>query len=263
MNQIFLFQIIYFFIFFIIFIIIYDSIKQEGYTNNPEVILVIARYNETLDWLKEDPFYKYHYIVYNKGVNSDYYKSDKYINEVQLPNVGRETHSYLTHIINNYNNYPSNFTFFLPGSIELENRYERSKRLINELKNSPNTDLFACCLCDTTSYEVNKTFTIDNYLSSNEKNKKINIDTSMKLSEIRPFGKWYDTTFGEVNKHSKCFTQNSMFGITTKTILKKPKSYYEDLIKQVNKHHNHETIHYFERVWETVFYPYTNLKHVT
>jgi hypothetical protein len=55
---------------------------------------------------------------------------------------------------------------------------------------------------------------------------------------------------------------NSIFGITTETILKKPKSFYEELIKQVNDHHNPETGHYFERAWESVFYPYINSKHV-
>lgn len=52
-----------------------------------------------------------------------------------------------------------------------------------------------------------------------------------------------------------------MFIITKETILNKEKS-YEHLLNQVNTHHNPETGHYFERSWETVFYPYSNVKHV-
>jgi hypothetical protein len=90
----------------------------------------------------------------------------------------------------------------------------------------------------------------------------MNTNVSMKLSDIRPYGKWYEDTFNNVNNDSKCFTQNSMFGLTKNTILKNPKTYYTNLIEQVNKHHNHETVHYFERSWETVFAPYSDVKYV-
>ena len=38
------------------------------------IILVIARYNENLDWLTEEPFNKYNSIVYNKGINDNFNK---------------------------------------------------------------------------------------------------------------------------------------------------------------------------------------------
>ena len=231
----------------------YFKRNEENFEDkNP--IIVIARYNENLEWLKEEPFNQLHYIVYNKGDNENYYKSDKFIKQIQLKNVGRETHTYLSHIIENYNelNY---FTVFFPGSIELENRHDRAKKIINDIIDTKyEKDIFACVSFDTPVLEVYKDFSIDNYLSSNELNKKNNSDTKMLPSDIRPYSKWYENMFGNVNTESKCFTQNSMFGITKETILSKPKSYYENLLLQVNKHHNHETVHFFERSWETVFH---------
>ena len=41
----------------------------EKFTETPNIELVIARYNEDLNWLNEEPFNKYPYIVYNKGNN--------------------------------------------------------------------------------------------------------------------------------------------------------------------------------------------------
>jgi hypothetical protein len=40
---------------------------------------------------------------------------------VNLPNVGKCDHTYLYHIINNYNNL-SKILVFLPGSINMENK---------------------------------------------------------------------------------------------------------------------------------------------
>jgi len=63
--------------------------------------LVIARYNENITWAHE-----FHQItVYNKKDGSNL-----------LPNVGREAHTYLTHIIQNYNHL-NDITFFCQGDV--------------------------------------------------------------------------------------------------------------------------------------------------
>jgi hypothetical protein len=256
-----------FFLFFLFFLLIIANIcfykNKEGFTEN-ETELVIARYNEDLEWIKNEPFNKYKYTVYNKGPNENYVKTEKFKKEFKLDNVGRETHSYLTHIINNYDNKSfADITIFIPGSIELENRYERSKRLFEKIPLLEKTDLFSCMYYNNEPVVQHcKDFSIDKYLSSNNNNRSINTDDSMFLEEIRPYSKWYNHLFNDNNIESKCFTQNSMFGITKETILKKPKSYYESLISRVNKHHNHEAVHYFERSWETVFYPFDKVLHV-
>ena len=59
--------------------------------------IVIARYNENLDWLKKIKKSKDIKItVYNKGL------PDIDVPFIQLPNSGRESGTYLYHIINNY-----------------------------------------------------------------------------------------------------------------------------------------------------------------
>ncbi|WP_320171585.1 DUF3431 domain-containing protein [Maridesulfovibrio sp.] len=70
-----------------------------------KVSAVIARYSEELSWLEalDCPS-----TVYNKG-------ESPVEGAVVLPNVGRESHTYLTHIVRNYPDFPE-FLVFLQGA---------------------------------------------------------------------------------------------------------------------------------------------------
>jgi hypothetical protein len=72
---------------------------------------VISRYNEDLEWLKEDPFNKYPVICYNKGLNNDYYQPTN-MKIINLENIGRIDHTILYHIITNYDSLASVSIFF-------------------------------------------------------------------------------------------------------------------------------------------------------
>lgn len=256
---------IFFGLAYMIYLINLSKNRIEGFDNNEnDINIIISRYSEKLEWLKDAPFNKYTYIVYNKGNNDNYYKSDKFKKEIKLNNVGREAHTYLTHIINNYDNEQfAKLTVFLPGSVELEHKYGRAKKLLNEINiGDKDVDLFSCILMDKPVRDVFYNFTIDKYLSSNNDNKINNDKDEVDISNIRPFGKWYEKIFNNINNENRCFTQNSMFVITKDTILKKPKTYYINLIKYLDKHHNPETGHYFERSWDAVFFPYENVKYI-
>lgn len=72
--------------------------------------LVVARYNEDVSWLESVDLPS---VIYNKG-RSDllFARSDIWIR--QLYNVGREAHTYLWHILNNWNNL-ADTTIFTQG----------------------------------------------------------------------------------------------------------------------------------------------------
>jgi hypothetical protein len=71
--------------------------------------IVIARYNEDLSWTKKLPN-SIKITIYNKGNDIDYPC-------IKLPNVGRESHTYLYHIIENYNNLADQTIFCQGDSI--------------------------------------------------------------------------------------------------------------------------------------------------
>lgn len=89
-------------------------------TPSPDVDFVIARYNENVDWAQYLPG---HVFIYNKGSNDIQISGDN-ISIIQLQNVGREGHTYLHHIIQNYK-YLAKTTVFLQG-----NPFDHSNHLL-------------------------------------------------------------------------------------------------------------------------------------
>lgn len=68
--------------------------------------IVVAYYNENLDWLKKVKEYKI--TIYNKS-------SLDIDNTISLPNIGREMHTYFHHIVENYDTL-SDWIFFTQGN---------------------------------------------------------------------------------------------------------------------------------------------------
>ena len=215
--------------------------------------IVISRYNEDLKWLSELNKEKFNIIVYNKGINDNFIKLPN-MTIIKLDNVGRESHTYLYHIINNYN-ILSDITIFLPGSCDMQHKYIKMKKLLN-LLNLKNKAILIYDLKYNNIKNVLYNFTIENYQGTNQQNKEINLESNLELSEIRLFGKWYEYYFNNVI--SNYISYNSIFSVDKKDILQHSKEYYENLIKQLCNSSNSEVIHYFERSWEAVFYPMNN-----
>ena len=74
--------------------------------------IIIARYNENLDWLYK--YKEFKIIIYNKGENFNFKGESKIID---LPNIGRESHTWLHHIITNYEKL-DDVNIFLQGRID-------------------------------------------------------------------------------------------------------------------------------------------------
>ncbi|MCQ9200701.1 MAG: DUF3431 domain-containing protein [Prochlorococcus marinus CUG1437] len=74
--------------------------------------LIIARYNENLEWLKKHKDFKI--TVYNKGGDLS---DNNFFKVINLENIGRESHTWLYHIVNNYNHL-NEINIFLQGKID-------------------------------------------------------------------------------------------------------------------------------------------------
>jgi len=195
--------------------------------------IVVARYNENLDWLLP---YSDISIIYNKGNKN----ISKVFNVINLPNYGRESHTYLYHIINNYDNL-ANKTIFFQGNID-----------------------------------DHKTLQIKDYFDNNDFTGKINTPDMAILKEpVKHFGKWKDEkTSGamrscnyipidwitniigtEMDIKQKKFNTVwcAIFSISKELILKKPKIFYENILRYVDYHPNPEEGHLLERAWYSIF----------
>lgn len=239
-----------------------ETFETTHVNSSVKIEMVIARYNETLDWLQEKPFHFFPYIVYNKGVNSNYYKNEeKWKEEIGLNNVGRESHSYLYHIVSNYDDL-ADLTIFLPGSVDSSNKYTRSKSMIENILQKYGEPVKSVASCqnlgnDNNVFQMYKNFTLVDYLSTNKDNQKLNTASVLEPSRIKPFGTWYLTHFGD--RTSNCFAMNGIFAVSKEDIRKHPKSYYLSFLQQLDSHPNPETGHYMERAWDAIFGPFENI----
>jgi len=228
-----------------------ESMENGPVTNVPvDIQLVVSRYNEDLEWLKEEPFNKYPVIIYNKGTNDDFYKPTLLKEIVPLENVGVCVHSFFYHIINNYNSL-SDVTVFLPGSCMDENKKKKTLTTLM-LSEEKKDSVFITGVVNDVKKSLYD-FNIDRWESSNHKNRELNTSSDLKLSEIRPFGKWFETEFPDININNVNY--HGIFSVSKTHIHNRSKNSYERLISYVDKENNTEAAHYFERAFLAVFYP--------
>ena len=160
--------------------------------NNVEII--IARFNEDLSWTQEVPFNLFQYIVYNKGNNENFIKTNiKQI--INIENIGKCDHTYLYHIIENYNNL-TNITVFFPGSLNLDYKKIKAKIILNNIIQSNYSRAYLAGHYHQNIKEAFNNFMLDNWKSSEIKNLSLNNESALQKSEIRPYGKWYTHFFG-------------------------------------------------------------------
>lgn len=163
-----------------------------------QIQIVVARYKEDIEWTKKFP----NVIIYNKG------EPLGEPNEVSLPNVGREGHTYYHYICEHYDNL-MDYTIFLQGhpfdhSPYIIEHIERNLQLFD--KNHDFEHLcakqFYCCLAGC-FYHPNL-----------------------------PLKETYERMFGEKKDElGFMFGAGAQFMVSKKRILQRPKSFYENIVK--------------------------------
>ena len=97
-------------------------------------MLVVARYNEDIEWTKHVSI---PVTIYNKGEPLE--------GSIPLPNIGREAHTYLTYIVENYDSLPDK-VFFTQG-----NPFPHSPNFLQRLRDGilEEFEFFSLCKIDT------------------------------------------------------------------------------------------------------------------
>jgi len=212
------------------------------------IIMVIARYNEKLEWLKEEPFNKYKAIVYNKGPNTNF-ETHNVIKIIQLKNVGRENHTYFYHIITNYNKL-HDITLFFPGSINVPHKKDKAVKLIKSIESEKNTVFIVDLYCYNLKFFGYNT-RIQEYKTTTKDNQKINDKSLVTPAKINPYGKWLENKFPN-NKRHKYLTFHCILGLSKKDILKNSVKYYLKYYRELNKSINPEEGFYVESTWSNI-----------
>ncbi len=226
-------------------------------TNTKRIVIVVARYNESLSWMLEYPFNQFEYIVYNKNPDNDDFEKKYVIETEQIKNQGKCDHTYLYHIVHNYYNL-ADITIFLPGCIDdLYFKMQKSKLILEYIITYNKAFFITDYTSSTNLYNELYYFKVDDYQSMTKENRLLNEDVNFRKSDIRPYGEWFKKHF---NNNSKNISLFGIFSIDKKDIQNTPKSKYFDLMKSLECDTciNDELSHYFEKSWEAIFYPLNN-----
>ena len=182
--------------------------------------VVIARYQEDLDWANGISCC----TIYNKGSPLEHKHT-----VLSLPNVGREGHTYLYHIIENYDHLDDH-TCFLQG-----NPFDHTPDLEMRLKEFEK-DIVPYYLLSNHVYNINLCYDPT--------------DTSLHDLLIRG----YERVFG-VKKvsHEFQFGAGAQFIVSKEIIRSRSKAFYENILQMMDRENSPPEGFMLERFWNMIF----------
>ena len=234
------------------------------------VEIVIAHFNEDLEWL--GPFVSSCH-VYSKGEpveladehsecgSSAIEQASPYKSLQQLPNIGRETHTYLTYITTHYDDLPP-YMLLLQGDIHSINHGTPA-----------HTDLtLSEIISSTTQLAPGGVLPIGAVMEFSDWQGLVykqgwveRRGKTLVRSKLTP-GEYWKTMFSadsseqsETKGHPKSvrFVQGACFGVTKDAILHRPRSFWLNVLRYFEELQecNPEEGHYMERLWYSLLDP--------
>lgn len=212
----------------------------------------VARYNEDVSWItgssSATDATDANVLIYNKGTRLDI------PNEIMLPNVGRESHTYLHHIIENYDRL-CDITVFTQAKIN-DHGYDHDihgfDTLIMQCQQHGHSKNYGKINVNTVNEQ--KHFAPDfNMLpeiaSSLHHNYMVDAGEVTKI----PFSEWFKINTGYEYRDEVCIYVAGIFAMSKEQILTRPKDYYVSLYHQLSNHNAPIEGHFMERSWYYVF----------
>ena len=146
-----------------------------------------------------------------------------------LPNVGREQGTWVTYVLENYDNLPEHI-IFLPAPVHKHDRIGRFIKIIN------GETLHGNIIGD------HENFILEHW-SGND----------LVPADIRPFRKWFEHNIGTWDPSIRGVFDNGIMKTTGKSIRQKSKDFFENLSRQLSVDNNTEVAHFMERSMGAVF----------
>ena len=203
--------------------------------------IVVAHYNEDLRWLEGRG---HEAVVYTKGGQNLPYSVVP--RQVALPNIGRESHTYLHHIVKNYHNL-ADVTLFSQGRIEDSvDGFQGLDRLIAQIDNTPG---------EVVIFRQPVFFRHWQGIAHVDKWAREKQDGTMRSASRTPGEYWTWMFDGAPPPQFIVCVWAATLAVRRAAIHKRPRAFYERLLthfEQMN-HVNPEEGHYMERFWLSIF----------
>jgi hypothetical protein len=211
----------------------FNSSGTSFYNEKVRYIIVVARYNEDINWITDT-----NTLIYNKG---DILK--KVPSQIIVPNVGREAETYLRYIIQNYNRLPDVIIFTQAniadhkGTNDMQHLMKIKDEALQYGKSTPTTQDESSSWKPDWNYEDGKWF----------------LDGHYKDGKHVLFEDWFKTHVSSRYPEKIQVYPNAIFAVKKEYILKNSIEFYKNLISLVNWENNPIEAHFLERSWYYIF----------
>lgn len=225
-----------------------------------KLAVVVARYNEDLDWLKLFRSFECPTTFYVYDKNDSKYIDEGKLNATlgfatviysRLPNLGREGHTFLEHIQKYYECFDDGcYTVFCQGNVDEHVKVHKIRA--HSEKQKLLYDYFSQMINDATSSKK----CISDSTAKNYDYKKHSATYSFNISEWKgklepagePFGPWFERLLGIRFPAKPLWWPAALFCVRNDALLKRPVEFYSSLQKQLLCL-NPEKGHFLERTW--------------
>jgi hypothetical protein len=182
--------------------------------------IIVARYNENIEWTKQ---FGDRVIIFNKG-------PDEIEGAIPLPNVGREGHTYFHYICENYDNL-DDYTVFLQG-----NPFDHSPdvcELIHQQINNP----------------TNICFSYFNYRAF-----ECNLIHGCRWHPGLPVSRVYEKLFEKpATDRNIIFGPGAQFIVSREQIRRRPREFYQKIVDMLGYHVGPDEGYVIERFQAIIF----------
>ncbi|KAL8847769.1 MAG: hypothetical protein Q9221_007217 [Calogaya cf. arnoldii] len=208
--------------------------------------IVVSHYNEDLTWLKQ---HSAECCIYSKGGE----KNAPELPFTRLPNIGREGHTFLYHIVSHYENL-AEITLFVQGRID-----DHVDMTLTEMKAKAMTTVPG----QVTTYPFRELELFEHWEGIPwEKYPCWKRWSSMAMQQMSntPL-ELFQKYISESDRLPVAvgFAPGAIFAVRKETIMRHSKAFYERLLQKMflgeMAHVNPETGHYMERYWLAMFNP--------
>ncbi|KAL8998650.1 MAG: hypothetical protein Q9169_002310 [Polycauliona sp. 2 TL-2023] len=213
-----------------------------------EFEIVVSHYNEDLTWLEP---HRTECSIYSKGGEDN--APQPPFTFIPLPNIGREGHTFLHHIVNRYENFPD-VTLFVQGRID-----DHVDMTLTEMKAKAMTTVPG----QVTTYPFRELELFEHWEGIPWEKypcwKRWSSMAMQKMSEtpLELFQKYISES--DQMPIAIGFAPGAIFAVRKETIMQHSKAFYERLLQKMflgeMAHVNPETGHYMERFWLALFNP--------
>ena len=198
--------------------------------------IIIAHYNEDLSWIEEARALceTARFFIYTKGIHSSTSALYPFAIVVPLPNVGRESHTYLHHIITHYDDLAEHVLFTQGNPFDHKPREEFFEAFIKGTCTHANArDWYPI------PDKANVTYTWTPQIENVAKHPN------------RFIGIWWDFIFDKKEQYENALkvVWGGIFRVHKSYITRRPHLFYRRAIATVSYDANPIEGHYFERAW--------------